>query len=331
MNKSLIVCPAEFSPSGESAVKYALALALAQDAHLHVVHVLGQRRALFNGPAEKQGETATQARLRKFVESAASGRPDFQGVLLAGDPLTAVVEYATRHGADVIVVGQHGRQGSPYWRRGVFAVELSRSVGCRILTVPDEIRSGDVQPVRWGHILCAVDFSEGSAPAVDEAISFGRESSSLLTLVHVVPAFPYETVDGGGEPSRPLRDYQVEVESAEARLRSLGSLARNHFRDVVYRTVPGEPKNAILTLAREIGADLVIVGVSDRSFDRVLMESTSSVVVRHSPCPVLAVPRRPNFTKGNASIGSQRDVAHECWNAVVADVSLLKTPYASPH
>ena len=116
--------------------------------------------------------------------------------------------------------------------------------------------------------------------------------------MHVVRTFPLETVDGGGEPFRLLREYQAEVERADARLRSLGSPALNHFREVAYRVVPGEPKKAILALAHEIGADLVVVGVSDCSFNRVFMGSTSSEVIRHSPCPVLAVPRSPNFMKG---------------------------------
>ena len=108
MSKSLIVCPVEFSPSGASAVGYAFAFARAQGAHLHIVHVSGRRRALFGGPAESRGETATQARLRNFVGSVTSEDPNVQIVLLTGDPLTTVVDYATRNGADLIVVGQHG-------------------------------------------------------------------------------------------------------------------------------------------------------------------------------------------------------------------------------
>ncbi len=52
----------------------------------------------------------------------------------------------------------------------------------------------------------------------------------------------------------------------------------------------GEPYLEILSVARELGMDLIILSTHGRTgLARVLMGSTTEKVVRHADCPVLVV------------------------------------------
>jgi nucleotide-binding universal stress UspA family protein len=50
----------------------------------------------------------------------------------------------------------------------------------------------------------------------------------------------------------------------------------------------GPPSDAIVKVAEEKGADLVVIGTSGRSgIDRLLLGSVAKAVIRHAPCSVL--------------------------------------------
>lgn len=51
------------------------------------------------------------------------------------------------------------------------------------------------------------------------------------------------------------------------------------------------PDHAILSMAREFGADLVVIGTRRRTgFERALLGSLTDRIVHFAPCPVLVVP-----------------------------------------
>jgi hypothetical protein len=55
----------------------------------------------------------------------------------------------------------------------------------------------------------------------------------------------------------------------------------------------GSPANAIVELASDIDADLVVVGTGQRTgMSRIVFGSVAEKVVRTAPCPVLVVRRR---------------------------------------
>ena len=130
MNPSLILHPLDYSAGAKPALARALALAKWHDADLHVLHVRSRRRGI-------DGEGAAHARLREFVEARNPEAAKCETVILAGDPVTAVADYARHKSADLLVVDKHGRRASKLWRAGVFAKELARLVACPTLTVPE--------------------------------------------------------------------------------------------------------------------------------------------------------------------------------------------------
>ena len=121
MNLSLILHPLDYSAGAKPALARALALAKWHEADLHLLHVRSRRRGI-------DGEEAAHARLREFVEARNPEAAKFETVILAGDPVTAVADYARHKSPDLLVVDKHGRRASKLWRAGVFGQELARRV-----------------------------------------------------------------------------------------------------------------------------------------------------------------------------------------------------------
>ena len=139
-------------------------------------------------------------------------------------------------------------------------------------------------------ILLAIDGSEEAELAALRAVDIAEKTGSELHVVHVglVPRF-LESYPGVLGYER--RIYQQIEEESRQRLRELswrvkvagGNVARSHLR-------MGKVDLEIVALAKEIGADLIVMGCrGHRRIRRVIEGSVSNGVIRHAPCPVLVV------------------------------------------
>jgi nucleotide-binding universal stress UspA family protein len=138
-------------------------------------------------------------------------------------------------------------------------------------------------------ILCPVDFSDFSRRALNHATAIARWYGSTVTLLNVQssPAMAMAAPEM----------LPVMVLTAEARADLLDAMTRL-AQDEAVNTVPyrceireGAPANEILTSAREIPSDLIVIGTHGRSgFERLVLGSVAEKVLRKAACPVLTVP-----------------------------------------
>jgi len=151
----------------------------------------------------------------------------------------------------------------------------------------EEALEMDTFPTR---ILLATDGSKDAELAARRAVDLAEETGSELHVVHVgvVPNF---LVEGTlyQEYDRKLYE-ELEQESREF-LRKLtwqvkvagGNVTRSHLR-------MGMVALEIVGLARELKADMIVMGCRGRGGIRRAIEgSVSDAVVRQAPCPVLVV------------------------------------------
>jgi nucleotide-binding universal stress UspA family protein len=140
------------------------------------------------------------------------------------------------------------------------------------------------------HVLAATDFSECSRIALDTAVELARRYDAALTLVHVftVPVYPYMdmvpmTIDIE-TPAREAAREELDKALAAARMQLPSA-------DAVLKQ-SGAVWEQILAAAREVGADLVVLGSHGRAgVSHALIGSVAERVVRHSHVPVLTVCR----------------------------------------
>jgi universal stress protein A len=143
-------------------------------------------------------------------------------------------------------------------------------------------------------ILVPVDFSEYQETVLDLAASLASTCKAKLVIVYVAdPARTYgETTVYSG-----IADPQREV------MEKMLHEVRPPSPDVPYthRYRTGVPADAIVDCAKEVKADMIVMGTHGRTgFSRVLMGSVAEAVVRSAPCPVITVKMRPQETEADA-------------------------------
>jgi len=134
-------------------------------------------------------------------------------------------------------------------------------------------------------ILHPTDFSEQSRYALRAACALARDYGARVVILHVAqpPTFAYAEDAIPPEPEEYLeeaREQLRQLELPDSRLRAERRLEE------------GDPVTAILRVAREVGADVIVMGTHGRrGLGRLLLGSVAELVVRRAACPVLTVKR----------------------------------------
>lgn len=142
-------------------------------------------------------------------------------------------------------------------------------------------------------ILCAVDFSEGSAQVAAYAASLAQSTKAEIVCVYVAPSLA-EYV-GFNVPQAALDNFVGDVvASAET---TMNTFLTDNFKDLPARglVLAGYPAEEILKAAASQKADMIIMGTHGRTgIDRIIFGSVAEKVVKTADCPVLTVkPREP--------------------------------------
>jgi nucleotide-binding universal stress UspA family protein len=141
------------------------------------------------------------------------------------------------------------------------------------------------------NVLVATDFGEASEVALQYGRQLARLFGATLNVLHVVDDLGAR-VTGFPEYASSLDRLQVETEKA-ARMKAdrlLSDEDRQQLRAQAVVVTSLTPVHAILSYARDIQADLIIIGTHGRgAVAHLVMGSVAERVVRGAPCPVLTV------------------------------------------
>ena len=135
-----IIFAADFSEFCESGLRYATELARLTGSRLIIVHVEEVDR--YSGEAQiyeglpHHGPTAAELLAGLEPPDAAVA---YERRLLQGRPAEEIVRCAAEEGAELIVIGTHGRRGFRRWILGSVAELVVRNAGCSVLTVRQTI------------------------------------------------------------------------------------------------------------------------------------------------------------------------------------------------
>jgi nucleotide-binding universal stress UspA family protein len=134
-------------------------------------------------------------------------------------------------------------------------------------------------------IVVGYDQTPGSQRALERAATLGKALGSKLVVISVTPLMISTGRSGGPiDPTDPPEKHAAELEAARTYLESQG------ISDAKYQPAVGEPPDAIVQLADELGAEMIVVGVRERGLiNRLLGASVSESVSHHAHCDVLIV------------------------------------------
>ncbi|HYK38718.1 MAG TPA: universal stress protein [Candidatus Eremiobacteraceae bacterium] len=281
-----ILCLSDFSDASELALPFAINLSRAYGAKIFALHVLTPIPIAY-----VSAETSTQL-IDAVEEGARTGMQrldsqlsgiDHETLLLHGESVwNSVSETLKEHDIDLIVLGTHGRTGASKLLMGSVAEEIFRKCKAPVLTIGPSVNKGMHNGGRFQSVLFATDFGENAEAALPYAVSIAEESQAKLYLLHVLPR---------PVPNRMPKSSKESVADAMHHLQLLVPKDAQFWCRPEAVVWHGEPGDSILQTAKELGADLIVMGIRGAGKGTLLAahlaNSVTYKVVTRSACPVL--------------------------------------------
>jgi nucleotide-binding universal stress UspA family protein len=267
-----ILHPTDFSELSGLAFVHALRIAVAARSKLHLLHVMAH---------DTGGGSAFPHVRELLVQWGLAGEDDPPSVianrlgievdttLLKGqEPTRGILSFLRDNPNDLMVLATRSRDGLEHWLDGSVSEIVTRHSAMPALLIAPGARGFVNQvtgEIKLRRALMPIDFS----PLPDKAIKLVELMGRLLTgtqielhLLHVGRAAP--SMSAAAAPS---------VHAPEVMLRS------------------GQVVQTIVDVAIEFDVDLIgMPSAGHRNVLDVFRGSTTERVIRHAPCPVLAVP-----------------------------------------
>lgn len=289
----------DFSPNAEEALAFAVSLARRNGAKVTMISVttLPAAHHMFPRAMEQAAVEYThrsnellakhRADLESLRQRVAAGSVEISTLIVPGFADREVAATAAQIGADLVIVGTHGRG---FWSRlmvGSVAERTARAFERSVL-----ITRGDHHKADGGfrRILVATDLSAQNAVIFERALALAAPGAEI----EIASAWQDPLQAMAFDPAVTIASGTVWPEVEESIYTELRGMIRKHpaLADrqpaVAARALFGNPAQAIVERAQEIGANLVVVGShSHRGLARFLLGSTAEAVLRHAPCAVL--------------------------------------------
>jgi nucleotide-binding universal stress UspA family protein len=140
----------------------------------------------------------------------------------------------------------------------------------------------------FDRIVVGTDGSETAKEAVREAIELAKLSGAKLEIVSAYEPVPQQRLKDEGEGISGDVSHVVNPrEDVEFILDKAAAEAKKAKVDVITHPREGDPADAILDVAEENNADLVMVGNKGMTgARRFLLGSVPNKISHHSPCDV---------------------------------------------
>jgi nucleotide-binding universal stress UspA family protein len=135
-----------------------------------------------------------------------------------------------------------------------------------------------------GTIVVGYDQTPGSQRALERAATLAKALGAKLVVTSVTPLMVSIGRSGGPiDPTDPPEKHAAELKAAREYLEGQGIEAD-------YAPAVGEPAEAIVQLAEERSAEMIVVGTREHGLAaRLVGQSVSDSVSHHAHCDVLIV------------------------------------------
>lgn len=255
-----IVVPLDGSGFAEGALDLAQRIASECGARIHLIRVF---RPGADRPAAQDSamRAADKRYLESFVAELRDTVPDVCVAVIDGSAGLAIADYADRVSADLIVMTTHGRTGDERRRLGSVASVIAHHARCTVMLMRVNAAGPEGESTAFDRILIAVDGTECRGDVEALALWLGTVGHATFTIVHTVkPVEAPELVAAKANMEMPFGCIRPQRAKAEGNTSCIvGRLHAAGLRANGLITVAQQRADAILTLAHENAADLVVL------------------------------------------------------------------------
>jgi nucleotide-binding universal stress UspA family protein len=278
----------DFSEPSEVAIPFAIAIAREYEAKVHALHVMTPVPLACATPESTAAmidglEEGAQAEMQR-VDSQFVGVAHETTIVRGESVWSSVQKILSDREIDLLIAGTHGRTGPMKLLLGSVAEEIFRRASVPVLTIGPAVRKGVHNGGRFHRVLFATDFTPEAQAAAPYAFSMAEEHEAKLLLLHVMRnpdprATEKRAQDSVAHVMHEL--YEIVPQAAELWCRPEATVRFGNAAD------------RILEAAKELDADLIVLGVRDAAGHlgaaTHLERTTAHKVVARATCPVLTV------------------------------------------
>jgi len=281
--KSILVAT-DFSTRSDRALRRASLLARKHEAALSLVHVIVDNRSERMVEADRGWASRILSEMDRTLRT--MDAIDCSHRVMTGEASEGLIAAASQVNPDLLVVGPHRTHTFKDAFIGATVEETLRASRWPVL-VANGVPAG---PYR--RILVALDFSDASRDALRRLLHLGLNVDAEVSVLHVFDVTGASLIARAAMTEEQIQDYLAEEQNKAARqlaafMRELDFAPAHQISKQNDTSVA----NAILFVAEEMMADLIVVGTQGLSgMTKLLLGSVTEELIRKSDHDVLATP-----------------------------------------
>jgi nucleotide-binding universal stress UspA family protein len=231
-------------------------------------------------PSPARSDELIETQLTHLVDDVLGDKAADVALEVGRGPAAAALLGAAEDGPAMIVVGSRGLGGFKGLLLGSVSRQLAEHAPCPVTIVR---HTAPFPPVRLETIVVGTDGSQDAARGLRYAADIAAKAGAELVVAHATG--PGDVVHPRGvDPQVDLDIRWEQVEEWCAPLRATGV-------DYDVALVEGDARTALLDLARDRSADLLVIGSRGHGpVGRLLLGSVATSLAQHSELPVTIVP-----------------------------------------
>jgi len=305
-----VLVPLDGSSLAEAALPTAISLVRRKHGHVELVivheNVPYEWEGYEDGPWHSMNESTQVHYIHDKAEQLSSARDMTVGhALRRGDVADQICARAAEVGADMIVMGTHGRTGLARMIVGSVADAVVRRAMIPVLLLRSNGGASSARrlPLPFRRILVPIDDSLQSRVIFDAVAAVAERGVTELVLLRVVApvpsvmdaTFPYGYASG--PPDEIATRYIVSAADHELTGAAVDLGERTRCDVDPHVIVARHPAPAIVGFAKQYGADMIAMTTHGRGASRLVVGSVAGRVLRDAGLPVLVV--RPGANLNN--------------------------------
>lgn len=280
-----ILCPTDFSEPATLALHYGKQMADCFGAQLIVLYAnpftppphftAGQVEEL--AKTIEHSKEAAHEYLVRYTRKHVGERTLFEGLVVEGDVVPAILRASEERSVDLIVKGSHGRSGINRLMLGSVTERILHETDRPVLPVREKKGTAEPSRVSIQQVLCPINYTEVALKALEHAVGISKCFGSELLVLHVIESQSTD-INKKDEHGHLCAWVPSEIRS------------RCSLKEIVRR---GDAAEKIIEMAQDQAIDLIVQGSQHKRFsDTTVIGTTTVRVTRHAPCPVLTVIRK---------------------------------------
>jgi nucleotide-binding universal stress UspA family protein len=283
-----VVLPVDFSDRSVGAARYAEALAQRFRCRIALLHILppphyefgalevggAVLEELFRGRAE-QARKDLDAFLPNELPAQLTDR-----IMLEGDPASRITAWAHDNSGDLIVMPTHGYGTFRRFILGSVTAKVLHDADCPVWTGV-HLEAPSMEAISFATVAVGLDLGPQSERTLMWASRFAREVGAKLYVLHATP-----NLEGrAGDYFDP--DWQKHMDSAVRE--EIAALMSRIGVQAEVRIDAGDPATTICEMARELTANLLVIGRGSAAGVFGRLRANAYSIIRTSACPVVSV------------------------------------------